>query len=233
MVLLMTSIYSSVHNDIEYESYIRNRTDLKIDTISDYSWILRKNPCTIEEIVVLNISDTPFTHSFIDLTSYIKAKSIHISGIIANTIQLPLQIKHLKIYRSTIQNINMPPHILTITLKDCLGMYDQIQPNIPNTIHTISVTNDHITQLVLSSSLTLVQMYKCTIDKITNESHHIDKACSDNSQHISLVFDKVTSPYHITKVQIYSKGTFEHIQDIYTSLEKMYIIQQTNKDTLL
>lgn len=235
MILVMTSIYSSIPNDMEYESYIRHRTDLEIDNLSNDSWILRINPCTIGGIVVLNISDIPDTHEIIDLTTYTKAKSIDIYGIIAHTILLPIQIKHLKIYRSTIKHINIPTKIHTITLKDCLGMYDQIQPNIPNTIQAISVANDHITKLVLSDGLTLLQMYKCTIDKITNESYHIEQACRENTnkkKQILLIFDKVTSPYNIIKGTIYGGGTLVHIQDIYTSLEKMYIIQQTNQDIL-
>jgi hypothetical protein len=236
MILVMTSIYSSIPNDMEYESYIRNRTDLKIDNLSNDSWILRRNPCTIGGIIVLNTSYILDKHEVIDLTTYTKAKSMDIYGIIADTILLPIQIKHLKIYRSNIKHINIPTQIHTITLKDCLGMYDQIQPNIPNTIQAISVANDHITNLVLSNCLTLVQMYKCNIDKITNESYHIDQACrehTDNIKQIVLNFDKITSPYNITKITIYCGGALVHIEDIYTSLEKMYIIQQTNQAILL
>ena len=239
MILVMTSIYSSIPNDMEYESYIRNRTDLEIHNISNDSWILRRNPCTIGGIVVLNISDTPDipdTPEIIDLTTYTKAKSIDIYGIIAHTILLPIQIKHLKIYRSTIKHINIPTKIHTITLKDCLGLYDQLQPNIPNTTQAISVANDHITNLVLAEGLTLLQIYNCTIDQITNESYHIEQACrghTNKKKQILMIFDKVTSPYNITKGNIYGGGALVHIQDIYTSLEKMYIIQQTNQAILL
>jgi hypothetical protein len=201
---------------------------------NSYKYIIKRNPINESSVEIipnhhgLN-TNTPY---IIDLSSFDTITTVDIYDLSLCTVLLPPYLNNLGVYNSQIQKLDIPESITTITLQNSPGVYANIT-NIPSSVVSISISGDNISNFKIPDEVIVLSLYKCKIDKITNIEHHIEKETNRINIHESnmiIVFEDVESPYTLAHIQTYPEWNFTFVQNIYSSLEKLYIIQNTNQD---
>ena len=188
---------------------------------------------TSVEIVQNQTGSNTNTNYIIDLTHLDKITTVDIYNISIYTVLLPDNIQHLSVYNSKIQTLSITSSVITtITLHDSPGVYVNIK-DIPSSVVSLCISGDYIPNFRIPDGLILLRLYKCKIDKITNVVHHIQKETNRiniNESSMIIVFEDIESPYILAHIQTFTEWNFTFVQNIYTTLKKLYIIEKTNQD---
>jgi len=165
----------------------------------------------------------------IDVSIFTYLACIDIRGVHINTLVMPPNVETITIYNSIIADLKIPPRLLYLSLYESPGVYNNISTS-TDSIQTIVISGDEIDNFRIPNDCNFIRIYQCKINKISNEYHHIYKSCRDNYLPMIFIFEDVQSPYVLAHIQTSPDGSFTYVQNIYTTLKKLYIIQKTNHE---
>jgi hypothetical protein len=165
----------------------------------------------------------------IDVSIFTYLTCIDILGLHINTLVMPDNVDTVTINNSIIADLKIPPRLLYLSLYESPGVYNNISTSM-DTIQTIIISGDEIDNFRIPNDCNFIRIYKCKINKISNEYHHIYKSFLDNYLPMIFIFEDVQSPYVLAYTQTSLDGSFTYVQNTYTTLKKLYIIQKTNNE---
>ena len=188
----------------------------------------------IQSIVISCPNNDHVNEINIDIRIFSNIIFVYLHDITLYTIQLPENVGLLNIHGSRIHTLHLPPIIKILYIDNSPGVYNAIV-NIPDSLFSISVGNDCITDFKIPPKAVNIHIFDCTLEKISNEHIHLEHethlAEMGKEECLTFIVSNVTSPYNLALVNkfITQEGElFTLVHNTYTVLEKLQIIYKTN-----